>query len=255
MKKTNLYILQKMKDLNLTAAQVSTQMGLKSKSYLGLVFRGKRKLTLEQVHQLGQIFELSSKDFDIFFHTVLADQASSSQEKNYHETKLKSLSLLKSPGFANHESEKVLARWYYPALILHGLLDNPPDLSELSKVLKISKAELVEGIQDLQSQGLLTTVENGTLKPACTRLKVSKRNWNRTQKYFLKEQISNVLQRFDQVYDKTGKFYSQTLTIEKESFERIWGEIRSLLDEQAAYSEVEKPESMVQLNVQLYSLL
>lgn len=252
----NIYILHMLERNNLTASAASCLLGLKSKSYLGMVLNGKRNLTLEQTHQLGRIFNLSTDEFDFFFHLTLAAQATSKEAKKYHQRKIQeTCGTRASQKDSIAESERILSKWFYPVLILHGLLEKNIDASALAKNLGITQEEVLQGLSDLKGQGLIEAGVDGKWKPIQTRLKVSKKNWNQVQMKFLKEHIARAGQIFDRAYGQNGKFYSQTLTIEKDSMERIWSEIRALYDRIADQSDAELPEKMIQLNVQLYSIM
>lgn len=151
--------------------------------------------------------------------------------------------------------ENILSRWFYPALLLAVTLDKPLSSKTLADGLGLKVVEIEAAYRELQAQGMVKLSAHGTWQAEPVKLKITKRNWNVIQRKFLKEQISNSLAVFDQSYETTGKFYSQTLTLSKSGFNKMWETLKATMDHAADQSDLEEPEELIQLNLQFYRLV
>lgn len=250
------FVSEVIEEKGLTATAVAERLGLKSKSYLGLILRGKKRLQPGQIHDLRDLFGLSSSEFDYFFHLVMAEDADSKGALRYHKERLDEIRR------QNRASKKslqpttdVLSRWFYPILLLHSTLEKRLTPTQLAKTLGITVNELTLAYEDLEKNDLIKKDESGDWVAQHAKLKINKRAWNMMQRRFLKDQISNALKVFDASYENTGKFYSQTITFAHGSFDDIWEYIKENMDRLADRSDGERPEELIQLNVQFYKVI
>ena len=210
-----LFIRDLLAERNITSSSVALTLGLKSKSYLGLILRGEKRIQDEQIHAFKEIFGLNSVEFDFFYH---------------------------------------LANWYYPTILLNASLVEPLSDHALAKALKIQTQDVEQAKKELLRLELVELID-GKIYPRSTRLKIAKKSWNQIQKKFLKSQIQNALSAFDESYEARGKFYSQTVTLAKGSFESVWEDLKDQMDRLANRSDAEASEEVVQVNLQFYRLV
>ena len=73
-------------------------------------------------------------------------------------------------------------------------------------------------------------------------------------KKYLKEQIQISARMIDQSYEKSGKFFAHTFTIQDDDLNYYYEKIRSLLAELAARSDNTAPDKVMQLSIQLFNI-
>ncbi|MCM2280548.1 MAG: TIGR02147 family protein [Bdellovibrionaceae bacterium] len=250
------FITDVIREKGLTATAVAERLGLKSKSYLGLILRGKKRLQPGQLHELRELFGLSSAEFDYFFHLVMAEDADSKGALRYHKAQMDEIRRLSRASQKPLQPTKdILSRWFYPILLLHSTLEKRLTSAQLAKTLGISVSDLSAAYEDLERNELVRKGADGEWVAQHAKLKINKRTWNMMQRRFLKDQISNALKSFDASYENTGKFYSQTITFAHGSFDDVWEYIKEKMDRLADRSDAERPEELIQLNVQFYKVV
>lgn len=240
---------------NITAVALSNQLGLKSKSYIGLIIRGQKRLLPDQIHLLKDVFQLNATEFEYFFHLVFFCDATLDKAKSFYSGKLQELrSRNVSTLPVVQGQENILSKWYYPALLLNLTLKEPKPNGKLAKIFNISMTELTNAYQDLEKLGVIKKSQNDLWEIGPVKHKIAKRSWSLIQKRFLKEQILNAHSAFDKSYENSGKFYSQTITFSNRSFEEIWDSIKEKMDHLADRSDEEPAEEIFQLNVQFFKI-
>lgn len=248
-------IRELLNEKNITSSSVALTLGLRSKSYLGLILRGEKRLQDDQIHAFKEILSLSSAEFDYFYHLAKRDDAQNEAVRRYHDSKATKIKREQKKTLrTDRASEHVLTHWYYPAILLNASLSEPLSDCELAKALKIKAGDLEQARHELVRIELLQ-LRDGKFVPRTTRLKIAKKSWSQIQKKFLKSQIQNALSTFDVSYEAHGKFYSQTITFAKGSYESVWDGLKTQMDQLADQSDAETPEEVIQLNLQFYRLL
>ncbi len=250
------FVAEVIAEKNITATAVAERLGLKSKSYLGLILSGKKRLQPGQIHELRDLFGLGPAEFDYFFHLAMGEDAASKGAVRYHRERLDEIRRQNQASRKSMQpAQDVLSRWFYPILLLHSTLETRMPQPQLAKSLGITVKELAAAYEDLGKNGLMRRDDRGEWVAQHVKLRINKRAWNTMQRRFLKDQIANASKIFDASYENTGKFYSQTITFARGSFEDVWEVIKERMDRLADRSDAEKPEELVQLNVQFYKVI
>ena len=249
-----LFIADSLAERGLTAIAVTRRLRLKSKSYLGMILRGQRRLQHDQILAFKEFLSLTSSEFDYLFHLVMSNDSQDKKTAAYHKAKLEDLRRPASSRRQTQESpEEILTHWYYPVILLHSTLSTKLSRRRLERILGIDGAEMDDAYAELSKLGLLEkSGENWIATPS--RIKLSKRSWNLIQRQFLKDQLRHSLKTFDQSYGLNGKFYSQTLTFSRGTFETMWQNIKDQCDEYADRADEEASDELVQMNVQFFRL-
>lgn len=233
--------------------EFSKRAGLHSPNYLQIVISGKRNLTVENIHQFARAMDLTFNELSYFEMLVLANQSKDPIQKDYYNQKVKSIRPKMGKGKARSSSLELLDHWFFPGIVaalagrVEGVLTE-----EILRLTHLSGADLAPVLEQLQKNKIIFMVEN---------------------RYFLKEdqfifyfknKVSNRFQRFQEAQleqskralyshsDKEAKFFSHAFTIEKQNLKMYHEKVRQFLEELSEQSNTDKPEKLMQLNIQLF---
>jgi len=245
------YIFRK-KNGGFSYRQFADMAGLLSPNYLKLVIDGKRNLTNQNTYKLAKALRLDFNETKFFETLVHYGQAS--EEKKYYKAKLQELKEeLSDLHIKQRTTQELFAKWYYPYILI--ALDGKEEKSAV-KIIKSLTSLPVQSITEGINQMLelkLVEIHQGTYRLSSNFLAISDQNNNQLKtRQFLKDQTFLSAKVFDDLYAKESKFLSLGFTISESSFDYFADKMDIFLDKIATEANQQKPEKVVQLNLQLF---
>lgn len=250
------YDYKKKQSSNFSYKHFSQLAKIKSPNFLKFIMDGKRNLTIEKIHLFAKGLELSHSEKVYFETLVLYNQAEIKETKKYYKNRLDDLVQLYPVKKVNLSANDIISQWYYPALILYlHEKDVDQDLRPLANIIKITSKEIQQIIEKLLSKKLLI-IENYKYQLTHGYIKTNENRYNMIQQNYLKAQLNRSLDAFKKKY-RTGNqefntFFSHTFTFSKEEWKKYVELIKSFLETTTHYSNQDTPESIGQMNVQLF---
>lgn len=234
--------------------------GYTSPNFLKLVIDGKRNLSEESIHKFAEVFKLGRKEKRFFELMVHYNQTGDSHRRQQYYQQL-----LEFPEYRNtHQLEKeqyeYLSHWYYPAILelahLSAFQENPQWIEEALQK-KISIKEIQSAIESLLRIGLLVRNENGKLKPAHQALTTGEEARSLAA-FAYHEQLLDLAKEALKQKAEEREFAGMTMAIHADQLKKLKEMIRdfrkkvvNILTQDERKPE---PDSVYQLNIQLFSL-
>ncbi len=236
-------------------ARFCKALGLRSTNYLKLIIEGKRNLTPSNVLRLGKFLELTFEETRYLETLTYLCRSKTSLERSHYSNCLKSLKREGAVKYGRKAPKELLEKWYYPAVLV-ALHQCPLDESteRMLQLIGISAEEGRAAAQTLLEMGALILNEQHYQMVDANVLMVDSKKSKLKYKNFLKDQLKLSSKKLEEEYDHGAQFFSQTLSISKQSWPTYLRSVRSLMSETARQSDSDSAEQLIQLNVQLFPL-
>lgn len=254
-----LFLVERLKEKELTNSRFAEKLGLKSHNYLGLILTGKRKFTVPQLIACQEVLDLTHQELDHFMTMVQREQSETEAERAYYHHKLM---LQKQERYAlnyipaTDGTLHILSRWYYHILIHNEILEAPLPIEELSRVFRVRKEVLLEDLEGLRRMGILEQNEAGRWVPSVKNIRFTTKN---SPPNAVKEHLRDNLQRlshdFDRLWSKEAQFKSKIIMLPKDSYKKLWEKIKVVIDEVGQEYETPPFDRAVHINIQYYDAL
>jgi uncharacterized protein (TIGR02147 family) len=247
------YYMYYKKKSGLNYASFSNQAGYRAENYLRLVIKGKKNLTIASIHKLAHSIGLTYAEEDYFSNLVLFNQAESHEEKSFYKRRLKNISKMKPQKLYRHREGNLLTKWWYLGVL--AAVANSSEKESLQRVRDMTglPSEKVESaIFDLLQQGVLKLHQNTYRVNEEHIIFHDRISSKKSYKEYLKEHLKLSIYHLENNYTCQAKFFSQTLTISRKSFEECVEAIDEFMEAMALRSEQEPAEDLVQLNIQFF---
>lgn len=233
--------------------------GLNSANYLPLVIEGSRNLTVTNIHQFAMALKLRVDEIDFFEALVLCNQAKSSLEEDFYQQRVARLRKSKPVKIEKNSPIHALKDWFSTGILIlaHGRTKEQT-IQKCHDEMKLSLKTIESTLQKLIELGMLTLEEDKkTLKISSQQMTFhDPKNLNRLQESFLFSQIEQSMRAFKRDYaNKKGKFLSHTLTVPKNSIDKLQSQFVSFtesltqdMDSQISFGS----EELAQINIQIF---
>lgn len=238
----------------------SEKAGLNSPNYFALVMSGVRDLTVANIHQFAPALDLRSDEVEFFETLVLLNQAKTTEEKSYYESRRKKLLKHRPVTASKQTPASTLSAWYYTSILVlaHGKT-NSEAIVEAKKQLGLSSAEVTECLNTLTEIGLLKAAEDQRLQISSQQVTFhDSKSISKAQEKFLHSQIQQSLKAFHKTYSKkSGKFLSHTLTVPPGALKNLSDKFLGMLEELTAEmdSQIDSSSELAQINIQIFKPL
>jgi uncharacterized protein (TIGR02147 family) len=224
---------------------------VRSPNYLKLVIDGERALTTPFLFRFARAAGLDHLETQYFESLVHFNQASDKLEKDYYRQRLAELKARTPAGGVRVGGNRAPLHWY--SLLVQLLLEGKQVETAEAQVRAQLGPEVP--VKEISAQALergALAVEEGryVLKHAFTDYR-DKTSTKVSFEEYIKGHLRHVLDNFSSLYPK-GKFVCHSFTISRRRFEFYRSLVTGLILEINQHAEKEKPEELIQLNVQLY---
>lgn len=238
----------------------SKRAGFASPNFLKLVIEGKRNLSQESIHRFADVLKLKTKErrfFEILVHYTQAKDPGSKQ--HYYQQ------LLEFPEYQKtHHLEKeqyaYLSHWYYPAILelthLPDFHEEPEWIFEKLKK-KITTKEIREALECLQEMKLLKKDTEGHLVATYTAMTTGETARSLASFSFHEQILDQARSALREQNEDEREFAALTMAMNKDQLKKLKEMIRDfrkMIVNFVSQEEKEKPTTVYQLNVGLFSI-
>lgn len=250
------YTARKRIDATYSYKRLSDAAGLGSPNYPKLVMDGERSLTVANIHRFASALELNYNETHYFETLVLLNQAETSLEKNFYQSRLTELKKKAS-------SHSTLIRKSSST----ALLQSPIAMATVVAVHELPISEAVEEVHkktgiriDSIKIVIETLLKENLLRELNGRYELTEKyiqfqdrqSRSANQKKYIRAQLEESLKALETRYAKDAKFYCNTFTIAEGSLPNLQERVARLIDDLMDETNAESPERVVQLNIQLF---
>ncbi len=235
----------------------SKKAGFNSSNFFMLVMQGKRNLTEDSIAKMIVGLELNKQEREFFRNLVLFNQAKTHEDKDLYYKRL-----LQSKKFRKLEPVKkgqydYYSSWYHPVvreLIVAKKFDGSAEWIAEHISPPITPVQAEKSIELLERLGFIERSEEGKWRQVSTVISTGPKVHSVVVHNYHKSilDLSRALMDDLEGMDKRD-VSSLTLGVKKEQVEEVNRRIRKFRKEMLELvSDVEEPEEVLQLNIQLY---
>ncbi len=248
------YDVKKASDTSFSFKRFSESAQLASPNYLKLVMDGERALTVSNIHRFAEALELTFEGTQYFEALVLRDQIKEPKHKAYYSARLSEFRRARPKSLTRKSaSTTLLAEPSAMAVVV--CLDQLPVENAVTTIAAMTgvKPEVIQKI-------IATLLRESLLKETGGKYSLTeeyirfqdRKSKNSNQKLYVRAQIENSIRALDTQYANEAKFYCHTFTISLHSFQILQDKIAGWIDQLMGQTNLEKPERVIQMNVQLF---
>lgn len=232
--------------------------GFSSPNFLKLVIDGKRNLGKKAQEKLIAVVGRNKLEREYLKAMVLFDQAGTGEEKDEflsvisrlrHRAKVKTIEV---------DQYEYLSRWYNVAIReLVGLEGFTEDAKWINKKLgtRLTDKMIRDIIDQLLALNILTRNEKGILRQVDTNIICAPEIFSVAVHNYHKQMIEKSSEALEKTKSKDRDISALTVSIDRETFEKITDEIRKCRENIHHLAETSKQKDVVyQLNIQLFNL-
>lgn len=250
------YEMEKSKNSTFSYKKFARLAQLGSPNYLKYIIDGQRNLTISGIHKFAKAMTLTYQEKIFFELLVLKTQAKSNLEKSYYSTRI-SEEKSRNPQIETKKikSTEILSHPLATAVLLsvNGADCNSVE-DEIKQKIGIPFKEAKRILDSALAQGLIIKDKEKFKMTDRLMVFLDPTSKNFKQKQYLDSQISLSQRAFRNLYEKGAKFYSHTFTVGEGDLQNHSDRISGFLDDLMHSCDQEKPEKIVQLNLQFFQI-
>ncbi|MGK5090322.1 TIGR02147 family protein [Bdellovibrionota bacterium FG-2] len=246
------YLSQKEKNPSFSYAVFAKQVGLSSSAHIQLILSGKRNLTVHNIHRVAETLSLPQGELDFFETLVHLNQAEGVSEKKFYAERLLNLSVDKPQSSRRLKVSFLLSSGILPALLLSIEGKTLSSATSAGDRFGYSVDETEKVLKQLLKEGVIRLEEDHIRLSHRHLILHDKKAQSQAQKNFLSQQLRLSTRAFERMYEKEGKFFAHTFTINPAGMARYIDEVKTLLEKMTQLSDAEAGDSVMQLNLQLF---
>ena len=192
------YEIRKKQRVGFTYAKFSKQAGIKSPNYLKLVMDGEKNLTPENIIRFSRAIELKDEENDYFEALVHFNQARSSMEKDFHQSRLKRIQGRDQESKTLEEFEfDAISSWlHHTLMVMTNVKRFREDPSWISRHLfgTASETEVREVLDQLLRIKFLERTGDGALRQTFRQVKTKPEMQRMSGKIFYEGLLKQAIQ-------------------------------------------------------------
>ena len=229
---------------------------LPSANYLQMVIKGRRNLTVENIHRFADALELESGEREYFEALVLFDQADLKQVKDFYRDRLERLKVNQPESAATTRSMALFAEWYHPVVWVAAEGKTRQQMIVIGRTMNLKASQIEGALDQLMEDGLLTEDGKGqTFQLVVEHLQSrDSRSVKVLQKEYLGKQLDLSKWAWRHRYGKEGVFLSHTFTLDVADYPLFSAQMGDFLSTVVAQADKKKSNNISQINMQMFSL-
>ena len=250
------YDYQKQASSGFSYAQFAEKAQLPSPNYLQMVIKGRRNLTIENIHRFADALELETGEREFFEALVLFDQAELERVKTYYGERLERLKLHQPESSASTRSNALFSEWYHPVVWVAAEGKTRQQMVEIGRTMHLQPTQIESALDQLKKDGLLTEDGKGnTFELVVEHLQSrDSRSVKVLQKEYLGKQLDLSKWAWRYRYGKEGVFLSHTFTLDVDDYAQFSAQMGDFLSTLVAQADKKKSNNISQINMQMFSL-
>ena len=251
------YEHRKRVDPSYSFRRFSDLAGLNSPNYLKLVMDGQRLLTVPNVHRFAKGLELNFSETTYFEYLVHFKQAETKSEIQFYRTKIDDTR-------RNHKS-KTVRRSSKSALLedpattaIIVCVDGTPiqdAATIISKKSGVERGKITRTLEALTKEKLIDVRDDKYELTEKYIVFQDRHSKSANHKKYVRAQLEKSLRVHEMSYAREAKFYCNTFTIDEAALPMLQERIADWMDNLMADTNEQRPDRVVQLNVQLFPFL
>lgn len=249
-----IYTFKKHLDPNYSFRRFSSTAGLNSPNYLKLVMDGERPLTVANIHRFSRALLLGLNETAYFESLVLMKQSETRGERAYYQSRSAELRKVRRTKSVRAASGTALLEDPATTAVVVCVDDVPTDNAAIQIAKKSGvdskKIELI--LETLKREKLIDVIEGKYVLSDRYIQFQDRQSKSANQKRYIRAQLENSVRALDTRYARDAKFFCNTFTIEADALETLQERIAEWIDELMQQTNTQKPERVVQLNLQIF---
>lgn len=232
------------------------EVGFKSASYLRMVIQRERNLNREAIEKLITAFEMSSQEAEFFRLLVEFDQSKDLKEADGLYKKILANEAYRSVREIAQAEYDFFSNWYMIAVLeaINTPFGELPN-DKMAAIIGIEEEKIEKSIELLLKLEMIERKGNRWVKvdrQVQTPIDIQSLN----VRNFHREMAKRALFAVDQLPPSERTFAAMTITLSREGYEDFRNRVYEFMkDSNAIYSEIEKSDTVYQLNLQLFPLV
>ena len=248
----DVYLFQKDKNPSFSFSVFAKQLGLSSPAHIQLILSGRRNLTVHNIHRAAEGLALPRGELEYFETMVHCNQAQSPSEKKYYDERLTALRAGKPRSSARLKVSSLLSSGILPALLLSIDGKRVDGVGRVGESFGFSEQETAKILNQLVREKILEIKDSKYRLSQRHLILHDRKAQSQAQKSFLSQQLRLSQRAFERMYEKEGKFFAHTFTLNAASLERYVEEMKKMIEKITELSDEEAGETVMQLNLQLF---
>lgn len=252
------YEEKKQSNKHFSLRMLAERSGFKARDYLLRVMRGDRNLSLDGAEKLSNFFKFSEKQAEYFKALVQFNQAPNTLEKERHWQRLSEIQKYGAHQKLRHDQFEYFSSWWHSALrSILPVMDCDDDFEHVARLLDppITPKQARDSVELLLRLGLLERHGRGKYTVAQSALSTGDEIASLAVSGFHKSTMELVKRSIDRHPAPARDISGVTMSISRDGFSRIKGEIRAFRKKIMAIAAEDREEDMVyQLNMHFIPL-
>jgi uncharacterized protein (TIGR02147 family) len=252
------YAEKKRSGKHFSLRMLAEKSGFKARDYLMRVMRGDRNLSLDGAEKLSQYFRFSEKQAEYFKTLVQFNQAPTTLEKERCWRRLSEIQKYGAHQKLRHEQFEYFSSWYHSALrSLLPVKDCGDDWERIGRLLDppITPKQARDSVDLLLRLGLLQREGRGRYTVSHPAVSTGDEIASLAVAGFHKATMELVKRSIDRHPAPARDISGVTMSLSREGFQRIKGELRAFRKKVMAIASEDREEDMVyQLNLHFIPL-
>jgi uncharacterized protein (TIGR02147 family) len=239
-------------------AEFSKGIGLRSPNYLKLVIDGQRNLTPDLAHRFGEACGLRDESLQYFCTLVAFNQAKTARERGLHYEKVQSFRRFRATHKLDGAQSAYYGQWYIPAvyeLCARADFDEDPRWIGRELLPPISPKQAAQALQVLEELGLLVRDARGRFKQNDAVVETPEGPLGHHVVQFHRAMMERAAEALDLVPRAEREIGALTLCLSEERMHLLKAELEAFREHLLRrYMKDERPERVVQVNLQMFPL-
>jgi uncharacterized protein (TIGR02147 family) len=236
----------------------SNKAGFASPNFLQLVVNGQRNLTNTSIAKMAKGFALKKKEREFFEYLVFMNQATVHDEKNNYYRKMISVVGYKNIATIEKDQYEYFSKWYYPVireLLPFGEDAAKPEMIAAKLNPKITPKQAESALQLLERLNLIKQNPSGGWEQLHGDISTGPEIKSMAAASFHKEMLQLSMASIDRFPASQRDISGLTLSIHRDNIKKMKRKLASFRRELLELASTEdKPDMVVQINIQLFPL-
>ena len=251
------YEQRKRIDSTYSFKRFSDLAGLNSPNYLKLVMDGERVLTVPNTHRFAKALGLSFSETSYFESLVHFKQAETKSETLFYRKKIDDARAHRTSKAVRISSKSALLEDPATTAIIVCVDSTPVQnaVPIISKKSGVEPGKIARTLQALENEKLIDVRDQKYELTDKYIVFQDRHSKSANHKRYVRAQLANSIRAHETSYTRDAKFYCNTFTIEESAFPILQERIAEWMDELMADTNKQRPDRVIQLNVQLFPFL
>lgn len=248
------YAQRKKIDTSYSFRRFSMSAGLQSANYLKLVMDGERPLTVANIHRFAKALELGFNETGYFEALILTKQSETKFERTYYQERSAELRKGRHAKAVRAASGTALLEDPATTAVIVCVDDIAVSAAAalIAKKSGVAQEKIAKILETLKKEKLIEVVDDKYVLGDRYIQFQDRQSKSSTQKRYIRAQLDSSKRALETRYARDAKFFCNTFTIESDALPILQERVADWIDELMQQTNSQRPERVIQLNLQLF---